>query len=249
MKCRSFEKLTYINFILYLKNSEKNSERYLIRSGYMEIFVFTDGSNLGNPGPGGYAALLCFSDTKKEIVVKGGEMHTTNNRMEISAVIEAFKKIISLKKAPKKISVFSDSTLVIKTMTHGWKKKENLDLWQKLYLLIDMLQKKHTAFSWHWVKGHASHPENEKCDRLAVAEAKKFQKKAPKSAASSTALPSESYALPFFCKLCGKAVNGKLSRKANLIRVDCEHCGKFIKFAPHTKANLTRAKDTEMTLF
>lgn len=209
----------------------------------MEIFIYTDGSSLGNPGPGGYGALLKIQ--RKEIVVKGGAPMTTNNRMEMTAAIEALKKVKALKFSAKKINIFSDSNLVVKTMAHGWKKKENIDLWQALLQLVASFESKGCKFEWHWVKGHASHPENTKCDALAVAEAKKIQKKSGGAKTTVTFSPA------FFCQRCGKPVKGKLTKLAesDLIRADCELCGKFIKFAKHTRANLTLAKISQSSLF
>ena len=130
------------------------------------IEIFTDGSSLGNPGPGGFAAILKFGTTEK--IVKGGEPNTTNNRMEMRAVIEALKTI---KKHDIPITVYSDSSLVIRTMTDGWKKKMNLDLWAELADVSGGL-----TITWKWVRGHAGHPENTRVDKLAVSEAKKQKK-------------------------------------------------------------------------
>ncbi len=130
------------------------------------IEIFTDGSSLGNPGPGGFAAILKFGTTEK--IVKGGEPNTTNNRMEMRAVIEALKTI---KKHDIPITVYSDSSLVIRTMTDGWKKKMNLDLWAELADVSGGL-----TITWKWVRGHAGHPENTRVDKLAVGEAKKQKK-------------------------------------------------------------------------
>lgn len=191
----------------------------------MDIDIFTDGSSLGNPGPGGYAAILRYGG--KEKIVKGGEAHTTNNRMEIRAVIEALK---ILKKTSEKIIIHADSTLVISTMAKGWKKKTNLDLWKKLETLATG-----RGIKWKWVKGHAGHKENNRCDKLAVSEARKIQKKI------GTATKPVSTSLPFYCGKCEKPVLGILKKIASgAIRVDCNHCGKFIKFAKQTKEITTR---------
>lgn len=199
----------------------------------MEINIFTDGSSLGNPGPGGYAAILQYKGREK--IIKGGEVNTTNNRMEIRAIIEALK---ILKEKSKKIRVHSDSTLLISTMTKGWKKKENLDLWKKLEKLV-MGQE----IQWIWVKGHADHKENNRVDMLAVSEAKKMQKKM-----GGKNIPSK--LLPFYCGRCEKPVSGILKRiGSGAIRVDCSHCGKFIKFAKQTKENLGRAVSAPGKLF
>lgn len=205
--------------------------------------LFSDGACLGNPGPGGYAALIQCG--KKEFIVKGGEPLTTNNRMEMRACLEGLKKFFKLKIPLRKVEVYSDSSLLVKTMGSGWKKKENIDLWNDILSLVSKFEEKGGKISWHWVKGHAGHPENEKCDRLAMAEAKKMQKK---TSGKDAPLPSAS---PFFCQHCGKPVKGKLSKRkqGNLIRADCDLCGRFIKFAKHSKDILERVENPKQTSF
>lgn len=132
-----------------------------------EITIYTDGSALGNPGPGGYGAILMYGEHKKEI--SGGFQHTTNNRMELIAVIEALK---ILKKEGLLIKVYSDSQYIVKAIEQGWLNKwmktnfkggkKNSDLWRQYYAL----SKKHTI-SFVWVKGHAENPHNNRCDELA----------------------------------------------------------------------------------
>ena len=133
----------------------------------MKIKIFTDGSAKGNPGPGGYGIVLKFGDKVKEI--SQGYRLTTNNRMELLALIIALE---NLKTDKFPIEVYSDSKYVIDSITKRWvfgwntkgfKGKKNADLWIR-YLQI------HSKFnlSFHWVKGHAGHPENERCDVLAV---------------------------------------------------------------------------------
>lgn len=143
-----------------------------------EVEIFTDGACQGNPGPGGWGAILKYNEHEKEI--SGGEAHTTNNRMEISAVLEAVK----LLKEPCSITLYSDSQYVCNAIEKGWAKKWqsngwmrnkkdpaiNSDLWEEL---LNQLSKHKTKIVW--VKGHAGHPENERCDRLAVAAAQKFK--------------------------------------------------------------------------
>jgi len=134
-----------------------------------EIEAFTDGACSGNPGPGGWGVLLRKGGHEKELC--GGEAHTTNQRMEMQAAIEALRAL----KKPCRISIFSDSRYVIRGMTewiHGWKKNNwktaakkpvaNQDLWQDL----DRFAGQHEV-SWQWVKGHAGHAENERADELA----------------------------------------------------------------------------------
>ncbi|MBP3442255.1 MAG: ribonuclease HI [Clostridia bacterium] len=142
-----------------------------------QVDIFTDGACSGNPGPGGWGAILRYKGTDKEI--SGGEKQTTNNRMELTAVIEALK----LLKEPCEVTLWTDSKYVADGLgkgwaagwkKNGWKKADkkpalNPDLWDELLNLND----RHTI-TIQWIKGHASHPENEKCDRMAVAESQKF---------------------------------------------------------------------------
>lgn len=133
------------------------------------VEIFTDGACKGNPGPGGWGALLRYNGAIKEL--KGAEPETTNNRMELMAAIEALRAL----KRPCKVSLTTDSQYVRKGITewiHGWKKKnwknaskqpvKNADLWKTL----DELSQQHDI-AWHWVKGHSGHPENERVDALA----------------------------------------------------------------------------------
>ena len=138
----------------------------------MAIEIFTDGAAKGNPGPGGYGAILRFKGKEKEL--SQGYRKTTNNRMELLAVIVALEAINTTK---HKITVYSDSKYVVDAIEKGWlfgwekknfKKKKNIDLWKR-YLPL------HRKFnpSYVWVKGHAGHSENERCDQLAVDAAEK----------------------------------------------------------------------------
>lgn len=143
------------------------------------VDIFTDGACSGNPGPGGWGAILRYKGTDK--CISGGEAETTNNRMELSAVIEALK----LLKEPCEVTLWTDSKYVAdglgKGWAAGWKKNGwrkadkkpalNPDLWDELLGLYY----KHSV-TIQWIKGHASHPENEKCDKMAVAESQKFLK-------------------------------------------------------------------------
>lgn len=135
------------------------------------VEIFTDGACSGNPGPGGWGAVLRYGEVEKEI--SGGERDTTNNRMEMMAIIEALR---SLKK-PCVAKITTDSKYVIQGMTEwlpGWKARgwktadkkpvKNVDLWQAL----EEEAERH-ELHWHWVKGHDGHPENERADQLAVA--------------------------------------------------------------------------------
>ena len=133
------------------------------------VDLFTDGACSGNPGPGGWGAILRFRGTEKEL--SGGEMQTTNNRMELMAAIAGLE---ALKRAVK-VRVHTDSMYLKDGITkwiHGWKKKgwktadkkpvKNVDLWQRLEKAIA----EHDV-SWHWVRGHSGHAENERADELA----------------------------------------------------------------------------------
>ena len=133
------------------------------------VQIFTDGACRGNPGPGGWGALLRFGGEEKTLF--GGEQDTTNNRMELTAVIEALGAL----KRPCDVTLTSDSTYVLKGIQDwmpNWKKRgwktaskkpvKNVDLWKKLDVLI--VEHK---IDWQWVKGHSGHPENELADQLA----------------------------------------------------------------------------------
>jgi len=133
----------------------------------MNIRMYTDGSSKGNPGPGGFGVILKFGHHVKEFSV--GYRLTTNNRMELLAVIHGLRQL-NTNEYP--IQIFSDSKYVIDSITKGWvfgwrqkgfKGKKNADLWLQYLALHDRYQ-----LSFHWVKGHNGHPENERCDQLAV---------------------------------------------------------------------------------
>lgn len=127
------------------------------------IEIFTDGSCLGNPGVGGWAAIVHCDD--EERIFKGSDLTTTNNRMEIKAVIEGIKAT----PLQSDITLYSDSQYVIGTMTKHWNRKANLDLWQELDSLIS--QRKVT---WQWVRGHDGNPNNERADGIAVGMAREL---------------------------------------------------------------------------
>jgi len=136
------------------------------------VTIYTDGSALGNPGPGGFGIVMQFGDKEKEI--PEGYRNTTNNRMELTAVIVALE---SLKTVKYPVHIYSDSKYVIDSITKGWlhnwrkkgfKGKKNVDLWKR-YLAVA----KPFDITYHWVKGHAGNPGNERCDELAVEKAQK----------------------------------------------------------------------------
>ena len=144
-----------------------------------KVYMYTDGACKGNPGPGGYGCILVFGEHEK--VLSGGEAETTNNRMELSAVIAG----LSALKESCEVEICSDSKYVVSAVSEGWlrswiknnwKKSDkkpvlNVDLWQK-YIEVSARHK----LTFVWVRGHNGHPYNERCDALAVAEAEKFIK-------------------------------------------------------------------------
>ena len=133
------------------------------------VTLFTDGACSGNPGPGGWGVLMIYGEARKTL--NGGEAQTTNNRMELTAAIQALESLTR----PCAVDLYTDSQYVRQGITqwmHGWKRNgwktadkkpvKNADLWQRL----DDVVKRHTV-EFHWVKGHAGHPENEEVDQLA----------------------------------------------------------------------------------
>ena len=149
-----------------------------------EVILFTDGACSGNPGPGGWAFILRHPKSGKEIVRNGGEPDTTNNRMELMAVIAGLRALTR----PTSVELVSDSTYVLQGLStwmkgwkaNGWKRREgkqfkevkNVDLWQEL----DRLVEEHDVVFTH-VRGHQGHPENEQCDKLAVEACQQIQSK------------------------------------------------------------------------
>jgi len=136
-----------------------------------DVVIHTDGACSGNPGPGGWGAVLRYRDTEKDL--SGGEAATTNNRMEMMAAIMALEAL----KRPSKVELYTDSNYLrdgIMKWIHGWKRNgwktadkkpvKNVDLWQRLERAIE----RHDV-TWHWVRGHAGHVENERADALARA--------------------------------------------------------------------------------
>ena len=143
-----------------------------------QVTLYTDGACSGNPGPGGWGAILECESHRKEL--SGGEASTTNNRMELTAVIEG----LSALKFGCAVTLVSDSKYVIDAITKGWvyswkakgwRKADkspalNVDLWEKLLPQLERHQ-----MTYQWVKGHAGHPENERCDQMAVAQCQRFR--------------------------------------------------------------------------
>ena len=142
------------------------------------VLLYTDGACSGNPGPGGWGAILLYETQRKEL--SGGEAVTTNNRMELSAVIAG----LSALKEPCEVDIYSDSQYVVNAINKkwldgwiqkGWRRKDgvvkNVDLWQELTALLSKHQVR-----FFWVKGHAENPLNNRCDEIAVAESQKFER-------------------------------------------------------------------------
>ena len=142
-----------------------------------QVIIYTDGACSGNPGPGGWGAILEYNGIEKEL--SGGERDTTNNRMELTGVIEA----LSALREPCRVSLFTDSKYIVDGINEGWAKKWrengwmrnkkekalNPELWEKLLELIE----KHEV-TFNWVKGHASNEKNNRCDQLAVLKSKEY---------------------------------------------------------------------------
>ena len=142
-----------------------------------KVIIYTDGACSGNPGPGGWGAILKYGEKMKEM--SGGEAETTNNRMELTGVIVS----LSALKEPCEVTLYTDSQYIVNAINEGWLKSwiakgwkrktgpvKNPDLWQKVYDLLQI----HTV-EFVWVKGHAENPYNNRCDEMAVAESRKFK--------------------------------------------------------------------------
>ena len=144
------------------------------------VYIFSDGACSGNPGPGGYGVILRCDGWEKEL--SGGDKHTTNNRMELMGVITGLEAL----KYPCKVILQTDSKYVVDSVTKGWaegwrkngwvksdkKPALNPDLWERLLNLLEIHE-----VTFNWIKGHAGHAENERCDRLAVAKRDEFSNK------------------------------------------------------------------------
>ena len=144
------------------------------------VYIFSDGACSGNPGPGGFGVILRCDGREKEL--SGGDKHTTNNRMELMGVITGLEAL----KYPCKVILQTDSKYVVDSVTKGWaegwrkngwvksdkKPALNPDLWERLLNLLEIHE-----VTFNWIKGHAGHAENERCDRLAVAKRDEFSNK------------------------------------------------------------------------
>jgi len=144
---------------------------------FKQVELYSDGACSGNPGPGGWGAILRFKGTEKEL--SGGEKETTNNRMELMGVIAGLESL----KEPCQVSIFTDSQYIanafLKNWLESWQKNgwktaarkpvKNRELWERL-----LVQASRHNLAWNWIRGHAGHPENERCDKLAVIERDRF---------------------------------------------------------------------------
>lgn len=130
------------------------------------IDIYTDGACSGNPGPGGWGAVVVIDGLRT--ILKGGIDYTTNNRMEMVAVIEGLKSLPS----KSDVTVHTDSTYITNTMTKGWRRKANVDLWKEIDSLVDQL-----SVTWKWIKGHAGNELNELADSTAFSESQSMLKK------------------------------------------------------------------------
>ncbi len=140
-----------------------------MEDGAKVLQIHTDGSCLKNPGPGGWAAIITDNGSTREL--SGGHPHTTNNRMEMLAVLNGLKALPH----SVNVAVFSDSEYVVNTMTRNWKRRKNLDIWEDL----DAEAAKRNV-DWQWIRGHSGHPLNERADRLAQTEARKHDGAPPR---------------------------------------------------------------------
>ncbi len=144
-----------------------------------KVYLYTDGACSGNPGPGGWGAILRYKETERAF--SGGEKETTNNRMELTAVIMG----LSALKEPCEVELYTDSKYVADALKNGWAKSWRANGWRKadkkpalnpdLWETLLSLTEKHKV-NVNWIKGHAGHPENERCDQLAVSEYQKYLK-------------------------------------------------------------------------
>lgn len=145
------------------------------------VDIFTDGSCSGNPGAGGYGCILRYGSVEKEI--SGGSAQTTNNRMELTAVIEALR----LLREPCEVTLYTDSQYVVNGITKGWAESWKNNGWRKADrkpalnpelwdALLGLLAQHDVTFVW--IRGHAGHPENERCDRMAVAQTLRYKEQA-----------------------------------------------------------------------
>ena len=142
------------------------------------VDIFTDGACSGNPGPGGWGSILRYGAFEKEI--SGGSAQTTNNRMEVTAVIEALR----LLKEPCSVTLYTDSQYVVNGVTKGWAESWRANGWRKAdkkpalnpelwETLLELLETHEVEFVW--LRGHAGHPENERCDQMAVEQSRKYR--------------------------------------------------------------------------
>jgi ribonuclease HI len=227
-----------------------------------KISIYTDGSCLNNPGRGGYGAIIqrlgvegtYVDEVLEEVVLSGGEPNTTNNRMEMMAILEAVKWC-NKNVGSEPVSLYSDSSYVLNSITKGWKRKANIDIWAEMDKALAEIAKREIQIKWNWVKGHAGNELNERVDEIAVKESRNqpfvdvessfetigsAEGNVNTDSGSSAAKATGAYN----CKKCGKNVDGVLSfmPDSGMIRVDCDNCESYIMFAEKTAANLKQAR-------
>lgn len=143
-----------------------------------EVDIYTDGSCLGNPGIGGWGAIIQYND--EEETLRGGEIDTTNNRMEMTAIISALawcdKNFLQESHVTiLKIRVFSDSNLIIQTLEQNWKRNKNIDLWHEMDKNVHAIIATGSTIKWNWVKAHATNVMNNRVDKVALGAAVKIK--------------------------------------------------------------------------
>lgn len=195
------------------------------------VVIYTDGSCLGNPGAGGWASII--QKDGKEVILSGNEPGSTNNRMEMKAIIESVKWLEG-NAIGDTVELYSDSSLLINSINENWKRKANIDLWSEFDEAMRKL--KEVNIKWNWVKGHANNEMNNRVDVLAVKESRKL----PQSEIANVQKLADGY----YCQNCKDKVDGVLSwmPDSEMIRVDCEKCGKYIMFGEKTKEAVDKAK-------
>ena len=187
--------------------------------------IYTDGSCGGNPGPGGWAAIVLGGESKTPH--SGGERKTTNNRMEVTAAIEGLAAV----PAGSDVTIHSDSEYLVNTMSLGWKRRANKDLWAQL----DSLVAERTV-QWEWVKAHVGHPMNERADRLAVEAMKGAERRAPARIAGGASPESELTHLDAE----GRAQMVDISAKPDTVRT--ASAGGVVTMKPETAALILEGK-------
>ena len=192
------------------------------------IHIYTDGACLGNPGPGGWAAILHMEDGGKT-VLQGGERSTTNNRMEVTAAIKGLEVV----KGGELACVHTDSQYLVHTMTRGWKRQANKDLWEKLDSLVS-----DRNVTWEWIRGHNGHVLNEEADSVAVAQA----------AAHSKGNPEENSAIQTSFTLPGSAQHSTAKSVSYMAATESGSSHKLSHIDEQGKAQMVDVSKKQSTL-